>query len=195
MNKLLVFPDIKTSPSLTPTHSCSCKNAIWEEGRILGTDEYDFSNLEFICETLPSGKMTDFAASDTGAPIISGQLKAVFEEMRLPFQYFPVKILEKNGAQPILNYYAINIVGLINSIDIDASEMEVEEEDGELVDIIEVETLVLKDIPVAEVYRLYLFERVIVVQGQLADKLLDLNVSGMKLIAPERWDGIASEKT
>ena len=36
---------------------------IWEDGVKIDSKEYDLSNLEFICETLPSGTMTDYAVS------------------------------------------------------------------------------------------------------------------------------------
>lgn len=194
MNKLLLFPDIDTSPSLTATPACSCHEFIWEEGRFLAADEYDFSNLEYICESLPGGTMTDFAATDMGAPVVSPKLKQLFDSLGLQLQYFPLRIIEKEGAAPRTDFHIVNIVGMVDCIDYDASDLEVEEEDGEIVDIIDVGTLVLKQESFGDIYRMYMYERVIVVEGTLASKLQELGISGMKLIEPEKWDGIASVK-
>jgi hypothetical protein len=194
MTKLLLFPDIDTSPSLTATPSCTCAELIWEEGRVLSPSECDFSNLEFRCETLPSGEMTDFAVTDSGAPIVSERLKAMLREMNVNVQYFPVRIIEKSGSQSKQGYYAINIVGLVDCIDFGASDLVVEEEEGEIVDVVEVGTLVLKNESFGDLYRMYMFERVIVVEGHFAEKLQSLGIKGMKLMRPEKWDGIASEK-
>ncbi len=194
MNKLLLFPDIETSPSLTATSNCTCNESIWQEGRILSSHEYNFSNLEFKCETLPNKKITDFSVTDLGAPIISEKLKNLFDGLKLDLQYFPASIIKKDGALPSEGYYAVNIPGLVNCIDFNASDLDVEEEDGEIVDIIDVRTIVMKDKSYGEIYRLYMFERVIVIEGYIAEKLQTLGISGMKLIKPENWDGIASEK-
>ncbi len=194
MSKLLLFPDIETSPSLTSTSNCTCIEPVWQSGHSISSSEYDFSNLEFKCETLPTGRMTHFSTSDLGAPIVSGKLKDLLDSLMVPVQYFPVSIIEKEGAQAVQGFYAINVMGLIKCIDFNKSDLEVEEEDGEIVDIIDVGTMVLKDKRYGEIYRMYMFERVIVVEGYVADKLQELEISGMKLIQPEKWDGIASEK-
>lgn len=194
MTKLLLFPDIDTSPSLTATPNCTCTELVWEEGRILSPSECDFSNLQFRCETLPTGGMTDFSVTDSGAPIVSERLKALLHDLGVNVQYFPVSIVEVAGSQPKQGYYAVNIVGLVDCIDFGASELEVEEEDGEIVDIIEVGTIALKNERFGDMYRMYMFERVIVVEGSLAEKLQSLQIPGMKLMEPKKWDGIASEK-
>lgn len=194
MTKLLLFPDIETSPSLTSTPSGTRTGLIWAEGRRFLPSEYDFSNLEFVCETLPTGEMTDFAAADIGAPIVSEKLKTVLDRFDVPVQYFPVDIYETEGVRPSQEYYAMNILEMADCIDFDASELDVEKEDGEIVDILEVGTMVLKDDSFGDMYRMDMFWRVIVVEGQLAEKLRDLDVPGMKLIQPEKWNGIASEK-
>lgn len=194
MTKLLLFPDVDTSPNLTSTSACTCTELIWEEGRFLSPSDYDFSNLVFWCETLPTGEMTDFAATDLGAPIVSENLKEVLDDLGVEAQYFPAKIIEESGGQPKQGCYAMNVIGLVDCIDFGASDLEVEEEDGEVVDIEEVGTIVLKEESFGSIYRVYMFERVIVLEGYIADKLQRLGVSGMKLIKPERWDGILSEK-
>jgi len=176
MRKLLLFPDIETSPSLTATPNCTCIESIWQEGRMFSPSEYNFSNLEFKCETLPNGEMTDFSTTDLGAPIVSEKLKKLLDSLKVQLQYFPVNIIEKEAAQPSQGYYAINIVGLVNCIDFYASDLEVEEEDGEIVDIIDVGTVVLKDQNFGEIYRIFMFERVIVIEGYLAEKLQELGI-------------------
>ncbi|MCW8877856.1 MAG: hypothetical protein OQJ89_05280 [Kangiellaceae bacterium] len=183
MNKLLLFPDIDKSPSLAATPNCSCDELIWEEGLLLTEQEHDFSNLEFICET--TGKVTDFLATDMGAPIVSLKLKTLFDGLDIQAQYFPAKIIEKNGAEPKGGLFAMNVIGMVNCIDFNASDLDVEEEDGEIVDIEEVNTLKLKEDSFGEIYRLYMFERVIVVEDFVAKKLNALNIQGMKLIEPE----------
>lgn len=194
MSKILLFPDIETSPSLTATTNCTCVEPIWQEGRMLSHSEYNFTNLEFRCETLPNGEMTDFSATDLGAPIVSEKLKNMLDSLNIQLQYFPVRVIEKEGAQPIQGFYAINIIGLVNCIDFDASDLEIEEDDGEIADIVDVRTIILKNQDFGDIYRLYMFERVIIIEGHLAKKLHELNISGMKLVEPEKWDGIASEK-
>lgn len=194
MIKRLLFPDVNTSPSLTGTSNCSCMELVWGTGKHLSASDCDFSNLEYWCETLPLGKMTDFAATDLGAPIVSKKLKKILDDLGVQAQYFPVSIAEKRDAQPKQGYYAMNIIGMVDCIDFDASDLEVEEEDGEIVDIIDVGTVVLKNEHFGNMYRMYMFERVIVVEGDLAEKLQDINVQGMKLMEPEKWDGILNEK-
>ncbi len=79
MQKLL-FPNVEVAPNITMNVNASCFETIWEDGAVIDTLEYDLSRLEFICEKLPCGKMTDFAVSDMGCPIVSQRLKDTFED-------------------------------------------------------------------------------------------------------------------
>ena len=194
MKKLLIFPDVDTSPSLTPTPNSTCNELIWEDGVLIPYGDYDFSNLEFRCETLPSGKMTDFAVVDIGAPIVSEKTKNLFESLGLQMQYFPASVVESKSEKPMLGYYAVNIIGLVNCINFEESDLELEEEDGEIIDLNNVGTLKLKSESFGDIYRMYLRERVIIVEGEIAEQLAIANISGMKLMEPERWDGILNEK-
>jgi len=73
MQKLL-FPDTKKAPVITLSDNGSCFDTIWQDGEAIDTNEYDLSRLEFLCENLPSGRMTDFAISDMGCPVVSQSL-------------------------------------------------------------------------------------------------------------------------
>ncbi len=195
MTKKLLFPDLDTSPSLTGTENCSCFELIWETGSPIQQDDYDLSRLEFICESLPTGKLTEFAVTDTGCLIVSEELKSFLDSQGVDnIDYYPATVIEKPGTDPKHGYFACNILGMVNCIDFDKSDLDVEMEDGEVLFIDEVNTLVLNPKNYGLIYRLYYYERVIVLEDSLALSLASKGFSGMKIIAPENWDGFAGEK-
>ncbi len=194
MPSRLIFPDLENSPALTGSDNCSCHEHIWQDGHIINLNDYDLSNLEFVCETLPEFGMTDFVVTDLGCPIVSSRLKDILEVAADNINYYPARIIERVGEPPLTGYFAANIIGMIDCIDFEKSELEVEEEDGEIIDIDDVETLVLKEQGFARIYRMHLFERVIVADEKLSDMLISSNISGMKLVEPEKWDGFVGEK-
>jgi len=192
--KLLLFPDLSTSPSLRATQQCSCNEFIWEECKLFQENEFDFSKLEYQLEAKQEGLLPDFLAADNGTPIISASVKQLFDKFQIKAQYFPAQILDSSGSSIIGEYFVINIIEMHDCIDFNTSIMKVEKENDEIVDIIEIDTIRLKNKSYGLLYRMYLFERVIVVEGSLAKKLQYEDFTGMKLIIPEKWDGIASEK-
>ena len=195
MNKSLIFPNLEESPCITGSDNCSCIEMIWQTGHYIDKNQYDLSRLEFICETLPLGHFTEFAVTDLGCPIVSDQLKNILDTAGVNnVEYFPATIIEKTDTLPLTNYYAINILGLVNCIDFEQSDLEVEEEDGEIVDIDEVNQLILNDRSYGHIYRLFMFERVIVIEEALEEKLSAILISGMNIVKPENWDGFAGEK-
>ena len=48
----LLCPNTDTSPDIRVSDNGSCNEMIWEDGVKIDSNEYDLSNLEFICETL-----------------------------------------------------------------------------------------------------------------------------------------------
>lgn len=195
MKKSLLFPDLETSPCLTGSDNCSCFEMIWQTGHLIDRKQFNLNNLEFICETLPNDKLSDFAVTDLGAPIVSDRVKKILDDHLVDnIEYFPARIITRAGATPINNYFMMNILGLLDCIDFESSDLEVEEEDGEVVDIDSVNELILKDKSYGSIYRMYFFERVIVLEEPLRQALSSANITGMKIVSPEMWDGFAGEK-
>ncbi|WP_020405067.1 imm11 family protein [Hahella ganghwensis] len=195
MTKKLLFPDIERSPNISGSDNCTCYEPIWQRGKPINQNNYDLSRLEFICENLPLGKMTDFAVTDVGCPIVSSALKNVLDQLGVDnIDYYPATVIEKPGAEPLQGFFACNILGMVNCIDFDASDLVVEIEEGEVVDIYEVETLVLNSKNYGLIYRVYFYERVIALEDPLASSLASQGFSGLKIMAPENWDGFAGEK-
>ncbi len=197
MSKLILCPDTNISPAITSSENCSCSEMIWESGHLIDPKEYDLSNLEFLCETLPSGFFPDYAVSDMGCSVISECLKNLLEKLGIDnIQYFNAKIIEQEGESAKQGYYAANIVGLVDCIDREVSEMDVEaDENGELNIIFGIDKLVLKDIPsnYNTIYRVSFFTRLILVDKDLKDIFEQNFIQGIKLVKPERWDGIHGE--
>jgi len=170
---------------------------IWENGHILEPSKYDFSRLEFICERLKSGQMTDYAVTDMGCSIMSERLKALLDSNGIDnIQYFPASVIEKDGEQAQYGYYAANIVGLVDCIDREASEMDAEEDDnGELNIIYSIEKLVLKNTETnhGPIYRAYPFTRLILIDSLFKEKFDSAGFTGIRLVDPDRWDGLNGE--
>ncbi|WLQ16149.1 hypothetical protein O5O45_09505 [Hahella aquimaris] len=195
MTKKLLFPDLERSPAITGTDNCTCYGMIWETGKPLNPNNHDLSRLEFICERRHKGKLTDFAVSDAGCPIVSKTLKDFLDNLGVDnIDYYPATVLKKAGAEPNHDYFACNIKGMANCIDFEKSELEIEMEDEEVMFIHEVDTLVLNSKSYGTIYRLYYYERVIVLEDPLAAALASSGFTGMKIITPENWDGFAGEK-
>lgn len=195
MSKMLLCPNTEVSPNITCSANCSCHEMIWETGHFIDKEDYDLNGLEFICENLPVGHFPDFSISDLGCPIISSRLKDVFDQCRIEnVEYFPVTVIERQGETAKSGYFAANIIGLIDCINLDESDIDGEEEDGEVVAIDYIDELVLKPESYGPIYRARLFRRIIVIEEPLILALSNTQLEGMKLISPDKWDGFYGEK-
>ncbi|MFH0926170.1 MAG: DUF1629 domain-containing protein [bacterium] len=170
---------------------------IWENGRIIDPKKYDLSRLEFLCETLPSGKMTDYAVSDMGCSVISERFKFFLDSLGIDnIQYVKATVIERDGEPAKPGYYAANILGLVDCIDRDASEMDAElDDDGELTIIFRIDKLVLKDdvFYQAPLFRTAHFTGLILLDETLKQKIDKSPLIGVRLVSPVRWDGIYGE--
>ncbi len=164
---------------------------IWEDGLIIDHAKYDLSRLEFVCEN--SGVMTDYAVTDMGCSLVSERLKTFFESNGIDnVQYFPATVIERVGEKPKGGYYAANFIGLLDCIDREASEMNAEEdENGELNIIFSIDKLVLKDTEDDRfLSRACSFSRLILIDDSFIEKFNGSQITGLRLIEPEWWDGI-----
>jgi len=197
MSKLILCPSTENSPALRISDNGSCSDMIWESGHLIDPKEYDLSCLEFLCETLPSGQMTDYAVSDMGCSVISERLKNYFENIGIDnIQYFKASIIEHEGEAAKEGYYAANILGLVDCIDREASDMKARyNKDGELNIIFRIKKLVLKDLPFShgKIYRVFSFSRLILIDEDLKSQFEQSPIKGIRLVSPERWDGINGE--
>ncbi len=176
----------------------SCDEMIWENGHYLDPNMYDFSRLEFVCEKLKSGGMTDYALTDMGCSIMSERLKVFFESNGVNnIQYFPASVIERDGELAKDGYYAANFIGLVDCIDRDASEMRaMRDKNGELNIITRISKLVLKKTAQSEgyIYRAYPFTRLILIDSSFKEKIESAGITGIRLVEPENWDGQNGEK-
>ncbi|MFT6987550.1 MAG: hypothetical protein ACJAT7_003406 [Psychromonas sp.] len=193
----LLFPNTDTSPDIRISDNGSCNEMIWEDGIKINPDEYDLSNLEFICESLPSGVMTDYAVSDMGCSVVSERLKQYFDQLGLKnIQYFPATIIEKEGGKVQKGYFASNFIGAIDCIDREASELRARmNKNGELKGIFGIKKLVLKSSLISEepLFRAAYFTRLVVINEVLKKHLEESELTGIRIVEPERWDGINGE--
>lgn len=195
MVNLILCPDTNFSPELT-FYKTSCSEMIWENGEWIDTETYDLSDLVFILETPTKTKMTDYAVSDLGCSIVSERLKRLFDSAGIcNIQYFKAQIIERKGADALDGFYVANIIGLEDCIDFEPSEMDVEIEENADPIIYAIENLVLKDFFCDKpLFRIKHFTRLILLYQDLKEKLIQSGVTGIKLIAPEKWDGVNGEK-
>lgn len=190
--KRLLCPDISKAPSLLLSDNSSCGGLIWETGMPIDTNDIDLSRLEFTCETLPSKSMTDFALSDAGCIVVSEKLKNALDENQIDnIDYYPATVVLPKEDSTQSGYYAANIKGLVDAIDLDKSEYRAIERKGRTA-IVRMEKLVLKDVEASHssIYRLKMFRSPIIVEGKLCSYLSENSFSGIKLVDPEEWDGI-----
>jgi hypothetical protein len=197
MSQYLLCPNTDTSPDLRISDNGSCNEMIWEEGFKIDGNEYDLSKLEFLCETLPSGGMTDYAVSDMGCSVVSERFKQFLDILKInTIEYFPATIIEREGEPAKSGYYAANILGMIDCIDKEASEMRARTNDeGELTIIFSIDKLVLKETPFSQepIFRAAHFTRLILINELTKQQLEESDLTGVSLVAPERWDGINGE--
>ncbi len=153
-----MFPALKTSSALTATAECTCNEFLWEEGRAFLDNEFDFSLLEYKIETAGEKELTEFSVTDLAAPINSSRVKEILEEFEIDTQFYPVKIYSYSGTLISDVHFALNLTKTIYCIDFDNSLLEIEKEEGDIVDIISVETIMLKEQFLRVMYRMYLFE-------------------------------------
>lgn len=196
MEKLLLCPDTAVSPEITLSENASCSEMIWETGHAIDTNNYDLSNLEFICETLPAGQLTDYMLSDFGCPVVSPRFRILLEQNGIDnIQFFPATI-QATPSTAAAQYYAANVVGLVACIDTDQSEMNAKADaNGELTIIFSIDKLVLKkpSHDFGYIFRAFPFERIILIDQRFRKIFDDAGISGVKCIDPDRWDGINGE--
>lgn len=194
MTNLILCPDINSSPDLTFLET-TCSEMIWENGDWINDKEYDLSKIQFIFENSSAKKMTDYAVSDFGCSIVSERLKNVFDSEGIDnIQYFKTSIIQKKGTPALDGFYIANIIGLADCIDLENSEMDSDLEDDNITIIYSVEKLVLKKYSSEKlIFRLKHFTRVILITENLKEKLIQLDITGIKLISPEKWDGFNGE--
>ena len=196
MSKLILCPDMATSPDITLTENGSCFDMIWESGHLIRENEYNLSRLEFVCENLPVGHFPDYAVSDLGCSIVSARLRKLFDHYQVDnIQYFDATIKESQAAVAKSGYYAANFIGVVKCIDVDNSKLDAEQnDDGDTTIIYSIDKLVLTDpAPDQMLYRAFAFSRLILVDEQLKDLFHRHGIEGIKCIAPDRWDGINGE--
>ena len=197
MSQHLLCPNTDSSPDLRMSDNGSCNEIIWRTGHKLPLVEYDLSNLEFLCETLPSGEMTDYAVSDMGCSVVSERFKQFLDSLNInTIEYFPATVIEQEGEPAKQGYYAANILGLIDCIDKDASDMDAEPNDeGEITIIWSIDKLVLKQTPFSQepIHRGAHFTRLILINELTKQQIEESGLTGIRLVAPERWDGINGE--
>ncbi|MCK8521536.1 hypothetical protein M0D21_08150 [Aquimarina sp. D1M17] len=196
MKKTLLLPDQEISPSLTASVNSSCNEMIWENGVSISQDDYNLSNLEFFCESLPKGYFPDYAVSDTGCSVVSKRFKTFLEDMGIDnIQYFPATIIE-NVDEPVKEgYFVANIVGVLDCIDKNLSIMDMDQDEGNIM-IWSIDQLVLMENMHTsdKIFRAKYFTRIILVDELFKEAFKLTEMEGIKLISPERWDGYNGER-
>lgn len=197
MAKLILCPDKKVSPQITIHNKGFCPGMIWEDGHPINVNNNNISQLIFICETLPKGCFPDYAVSDMGCSVVSTRLKLLLESLGINnIEYFQASVVERDGESPKQGYYAANIIGLEDCIDLDASEIDAEEDkNGERSIIYSIDKLVLKK-NMGEEYTLCRtkhFTRLIMIEENLTTHFEKAGIKGVKFILPSRWDGFNGE--
>lgn len=191
----ILCPNTSVSPDLTYSANTSCNELIWLTGHPI-PKEHDLSNLEFLCESLPSGKLTDFTISDVGCPVASEAFVHVLRNNGIDnIEVFPASIRLTEQSEPVHGFYAINVLGIVDVIDQDNSIMDFENEDGNLA-IYFIDKLVLK--PECDSHALIYRPRGYRTRILIADRFKQLldqgGVVGALLVTPEKWDGFNGEK-
>jgi len=197
MSKLILCPNTDVSPDIRVSDNGSCNKMIWENGKVINADKYDLSKLEFICEKPRPGGMTDYAVSDMGCSVVSERFKNLLLSLGVDnVQYYKASVIEIEGGPAKEGYYAANIIGLVDCIDRDSSEMRADyDDDGSLDIIYGISKLVLTE-PLPEcgiMFRAYPFTRLILIDENLKEKFEASGITGYRLISPEKWDGFNGE--
>lgn len=197
MPRLVFCPNMAVSPDIRINDGGSCSEMIWESGQMIDPGEYDFSRLEFLCETLPLGRFPDYAVSDMGCSVVSGKLRSFLDGLGVTnVQYFDASIVEREGEPPKPGYFAANFIGLVDCIDREKTEMDAEpNDDGDNVIIFSIDQLVLKDADFGDnlLCRASHFTGLVLIDEKLKSHFDQSSLEGVLLVSPERWDGINGE--
>ncbi|TVZ37554.1 hypothetical protein P886_1895 [Alteromonadaceae bacterium 2753L.S.0a.02] len=192
----ILCPDTEVAPDITLTDNGSCFEMIWETGHLIDPAEYDLTRLEFVCETLAAGRLPDYAVSDLGCPVVSEKFKNLLEGLGIKnIQYFPASLAENTGAAPKPGFYAANIIGLVDIINLDESEADVMERRGKI-SVFSIDELVLNEVPpsAGEIFRARYFSRLLLAGDKLVDCVASQGIAGVRFVTAEKWDGINGEK-
>ncbi len=192
----VLCPNNSVSPDLTYSAQSSCNEIIWLTGHPIA-QEYDLSNIEFLCENLPAGRLTDFAISDVGCPVASEAFVRMLRDNGIDnIEVFPASIRLTEQSEPVGGFYAINILGIVDVIDQDNSIMDFENEDGNLA-IYFIDKLVLKSDcnSHALIYRPRGYRTRILIADRFKQIVEQSGIVGALLVAPENWDGFNGEKS
>lgn len=190
MSMLVLCTDKNFSPDLTYSSGSSCREMIWLTGEPIPQD-YDLSRLEFLCENLPFGRLADFAVSDVGCPVVSESFVRMLLENGVDnLQIFPASIkLTEDGAS-VDGYFAINILGIFDVIDLKNSLMDYENEDGNLA-IYFIDKLVLQpdSDEHALLYRPRGFRSRLLINYKFKKIAEQMGFIGALMVSPEVWNG------
>ena len=177
----------KTTSSILSDDS-TCHEPIWQNGRMLANGTYDFSKLCFLSETPHISPFPDYSRDGHGCPVFSDKLKNIMEAAGCDnIEYFPAQIVEYNSSEPQSGYYAANIIGLIQCIDMDESEVD-EDEDG---NIDEIEHLVIDESATRDllIFRLAEMQDVILIHEHFKKPIEEAGITGVSLVPCDQWDG------
>jgi hypothetical protein len=132
-----------------------------------------------------------------GCSVVSERFKNLLTSLGVDnIQYYKATVIEREGEPAKEGYYTANIVGLVDCIDREASQMRADyDDDGNLDIIYGISKLVLTQ-PMPEcgsLIRAYPFTRLILVDESLKESIETSGITGLRLISPQRWDGFNGE--
>jgi hypothetical protein len=185
--------DFSETTSSVLSDDSTCQDPIWQRGERLDTVEYDLSRLVFVSETEHMHPFPDFSRDGHGCLVVSEKLKQFFINSGIDnIDYYPASIVEYGESTPHPGYYAANIIGLIQCVDRDASELD-EDEDGDIdfIDELVVDETIAGDIPL---FRLEEMPDIILIHERFKVPLEQAGITGLQLIPPDQWDGFDGYK-
>ncbi len=192
--KRFLCPDYVSVSTLTLSDNASCFKSVWNKAVPI-KNRYDLSRLEFICEDSSKG-IADFMVSDDACPVVSERLRQSLTSLHVDnIDYYPATVIERKGGSPKSGFYAANILGIVDCVDTDKTECNATVIDGVVKGISLVEKLVIKDSDVfhGDIYRVHLLRRMIMIEDKLISFFTENPVPGIKLVDPEKWDGVYGE--
>ena len=173
--------------SCVASEDSTADGPFWRKGSKLGQD-YDLTKLCFVSETEHAHPFPDFSRDGHGCPIVSERLKKLFDSLGIEnIDYYPAQIIEHGSTERKDGYYAANIIGLVKSMDRDASEFE-EDEDG-LIDDIDLLVVDAKTALEYPIFRMAEMPSVILIHGRYKKPIEEAHITGLQLVPTEDWDG------
>jgi hypothetical protein len=176
----------------------------YTEARIVRLEEFESDFSVFHCMPVP-GKFPNttleliwgYPPADFFEPgtvfTVSDRLKSVLEEFHVRAEFFPLRVIHRGGEYTERAFYFCNILDCVECLDLERGEYTFETKPGFADHVSKIRKLAIDETKAArhDLFRIAKGgECIVCTSDRVASRIVERQLTGMKLVAPEDWRGM-----